>query len=88
MLLLSALPAKIVGLELFGVLQLSFFTLGSQDSVNAMMASMLGMKGVNGLNLNLNQSAPTPGVARRMLMVNSGALATATVPSRIYSIGY
>lgn len=52
-LLLSALPCKIVGLELFGVLQLSFFSIGSMDNVNLMMSPLKAMRGTNGLNLNL-----------------------------------
>ena len=45
---LSALPCKIVGLELFGVLQLAFFSLGSLDHVNLMLAPLLSLKAANG----------------------------------------
>ena len=38
-LIFSAVPAKIVGLELFGVLQLSFLTLGNIDHLNPLLAS-------------------------------------------------
>lgn len=50
---MSMLPCKIVGLELIGVLQLAFFAMGSIDSVNIMLTPLLGMKGVNGLNIGM-----------------------------------
>lgn len=56
-LLLSLLSCKIVGLELFGVLQLAFFTLSDYDSVNPLLASVLNRKEVNGFNQNIDLSA-------------------------------
>jgi hypothetical protein len=44
LLILTAIPCKIVGLELFGVLQLSFFTLGNMDSINLMLTPLLELK--------------------------------------------
>ena len=52
-LILSALPCKIVGLELFGVLQLAFISLGSIDNINLMQSPLAKIKGVNGLNLDI-----------------------------------
>ncbi len=49
----SALPCKIVGLELFGVLQLAFLSTGNMDNVNTMLTPLMGMKGVQGFALNL-----------------------------------
>lgn len=48
---MSAVPAKIVGLELFGVLQLAYFTLGNVDLVNLLLTPLMNMKGLNGLNI-------------------------------------
>ncbi len=45
---LTAIPCKIVGLELFGVLQLAFFALGSQDGINLMLTPLLALKESNG----------------------------------------
>lgn len=47
-LLISALPAKIVGLEAIGVLQLAYLTLGSLDGINLMMTPLLGLKDSSG----------------------------------------
>jgi cysteine-rich repeat protein len=47
-LFLSAIPCKIVGLELFGVLQLAFFALGSLDGINLMLMPLLALKDSNG----------------------------------------
>lgn len=80
-LIVSALPAKIVGLELFGVLQLAFFSVGNMDNVNTLMAPMMGMKGVNGLNLDLDDKEKTQREKRRL---QSSAL----TPNRVQSIGY
>lgn len=51
--IVSILPCKIVGLEMIGVLQLSFFTVGSVDTPNLMMRPLLALKSVNGFNLDL-----------------------------------
>ena len=38
---LSALPCKIVGLELFGVLQLAHISTGNMDNVNTMLTPLM-----------------------------------------------
>ena len=58
-LILSALPCKIVGLELFGVLQLSFFALGSLDNINLMQSPLKILKATNGYSLDLGQDTTT-----------------------------
>jgi hypothetical protein len=76
--LLSVLPCKIVGLELTGVIQLAFFSLGSIDHVNIMMSPMMGMKGINGYAMSIGNDPS-----------KSRLLQTQTLtPSRINSIGY
>jgi hypothetical protein len=55
---LSALPCKIVGLELTGVIQLSFFSIASMDNVNIMMSPMMGMKGINGFSMEMGKDPP------------------------------
>ena len=50
--MISILSCKIVGLELFGVLQLSYFTLSSHDFLNVYLAPLTKFKTFNGLNLN------------------------------------
>lgn len=52
---LSMAPAKIVGLELFGVLQLGHLSVGNLDEVNIMMSPLLKMKGVQGFSLSLGE---------------------------------
>jgi hypothetical protein len=52
---LSMAPAKIVGLELFGVLQLGHLSIGNLDEVNIMMSPLLKMKGVQGFSLSLGE---------------------------------
>jgi hypothetical protein len=76
LLILSVLPCKIVGLELFGVLQLSFLSLGSMDDINLMLAPLKSMRGVNGLNLNVGGDQTG---ARLLQMLT---------PERITSIDY
>jgi hypothetical protein len=49
------LPCKIVGLELFGVLQLAHINVGNMDYVNTMMTPLMGMKGVQGFTMNMGQ---------------------------------
>ena len=51
-LILSALPCKIVGLELFGVLQLAYIALGSLDGINLMLTPLLMLKQANGFTLS------------------------------------
>lgn len=78
-LILSALPAKIVGLELFGVLQLAFFSIANMNDVNTLLAPISEMKGVNGLNLDIDNSERTK---NRLLQ------STALTPERVQTIGY
>lgn len=65
--LLSALPCKIVGLELFGVLQLAFISLGSLDNINLMQSPLKRLKATNGLNLDIGDDS----VARRLLQTQT-----------------
>ena len=58
-LLLSALPCKIVGLELFGVLQLSYISLGSLDNINLMQSPLKLLKATNGYSLDLGHDMTT-----------------------------
>lgn len=52
---LSVLPCKIVGLELFGVLQMAHINVGNMDNVNTLLTPMMGMKGVHGYSMNLGK---------------------------------
>ena len=47
---LSLIPAKINGLELMGVMQLSYFSLAQQENVNALLEPFMRMNEVNGFN--------------------------------------
>jgi len=78
-LILSALPAKIVGLELFGVLQLTFLSLGSIDHLNPLQASLTKLSSSNGLNLKIDDKEPTN--TRRLQ-------SSARTSSRVQTIGY
>jgi len=49
-LFLSAVPCKIVGLELFGVLQLAYFVLAQSNFVNALLTPYMKMSSINGFN--------------------------------------
>ena len=53
LLFVSVLPGKIVGLEMFGVLQLAFITLANVDQVNLLLSPLMKMKGLNGYNADL-----------------------------------
>lgn len=75
---LSALPCKIVGLELFGVLQLAFINVGNLDNVNTMMTPLAGLSGVQGFKADLGQDP----ASSRLLAAVSDA------PSRVQTIGY
>jgi hypothetical protein len=77
-LIASALPCKIVGLELFGVLQLAHINVGNMDYVNTMMTPLMGLKGVQGFTANLGQENKHS----RLLQASS------YTPSRVNSIGY
>ena len=48
-----------MGLELFGVLQLAFLSLGTLDNINLMQSPLKQLKGVNGLNLNIGPDSST-----------------------------
>ena len=50
---MSMIPAKIVGLELIGVLQLAYFSLAQQENVNILLEPFMRMNSINGLNYNL-----------------------------------
>jgi branched-subunit amino acid transport protein len=50
-LLMSVFSSKIVGLEMFGVLQLSYFSLANYDYVPPALMGALQRREVNGLNL-------------------------------------
>lgn len=49
----AIISVKIVGLELFGVLQLAFFNLADNKFVNLYLSPLLGWKYLNGFNLDL-----------------------------------
>lgn len=55
-LILTMLPGKIIGLELFGVLQLAYFSIGSIDSVNVLLSPLMNMKGLNGYSQPITES--------------------------------
>lgn len=52
---LSAVPCKIVGLELFGVLQLAHINVGNLDNVNMLITPLMGLKGVHGFTANIGK---------------------------------
>lgn len=52
---LSMLPCKIVGLELFGVLQMAHLNVGNMDNVNTLMTPLMGMKGVHGFSMSMGK---------------------------------
>lgn len=52
LLIASLLSCKIVGLELFGVLQLSYFTLSSHSFLNIYLQPLTKFRTFNGLNIN------------------------------------
>lgn len=51
--LFSLLNCKIIGLELFGVLQLAYFSISNHDFVNIYLGPLKYMKLSNGFNLKL-----------------------------------
>ena len=51
----SLLSCKIVGLELFGVLQLSYFSLGNHDFLHVHLAPLASFKSFNGLNVEVEE---------------------------------
>lgn len=64
-LLLSVFSCKIIGLEMFGVLQLSYFALSNYDYVPSTLLGLLQRKEVNGLNIATSAS-PTPFIPSRV----------------------
>jgi hypothetical protein len=56
-LLLSLFSCKIIGLEMFGVLQLSYFSLSNYDYVPPALMGVLQRKEVNGLNIQTNSAS-------------------------------
>ena len=52
-LFLSLFSCKIIGLELLGVLQLAYFSLGSYDFLNLYLEPMTKCKIFNGINIKL-----------------------------------
>lgn len=55
-LLLSTFSCKIIGLEMFGVLQLSYFSLSNYDYVPPALMGVLQRKEVNGLNIQTSSA--------------------------------
>ena len=55
---ISMLPCKIVGLELFGVLQMAHINVGNMDNVNTLLTPLMGMKGVHGYSMNMGEEKP------------------------------
>lgn len=47
---LSLIPAKIIGLELIGVMQLAYFALAQQDNINILLEPFMQMNEINGFN--------------------------------------
>lgn len=60
LLFISMVPGKIIGLELFGVLQLAYFSVGSIDSVNILLTPLMDMKILNGLSIPFVGSSTDP----------------------------
>lgn len=56
----SLISIKIVGLELFGVLQLAYFNLSDHDFVNLYLSPLLSWRYLNGFNFNLNNLLSQP----------------------------
>lgn len=56
----ALISVKIVGLELFGVLQLAFFNLADNQFVNIYLSPLLGWKYLNGFNIDLTSSFLVP----------------------------
>ena len=57
---LSLLSVKIVGLELFGVLQLAYFNLADNEYVNLYLSPLLDWKYLNGYNINFGSGSIVP----------------------------
>lgn len=52
-LLASVFTCKIIGLELFGVLQLAYFSLAEHSFLNIYLAPLLKLSSFNGFNVGL-----------------------------------
>ncbi len=57
---LSIFSVKIIGLELFGVLQLAFFNLADNQQVNLYLTPMLKWRIIIGYNLNIESTTSVP----------------------------
>ena len=47
---------KIIGLEMMGVMQIAFFVLADMKLINPLLAPLLYMKSVNGININIGEN--------------------------------
>lgn len=56
----ALLSVKIVGLQLFGVLQLAFFNLADNQFVNLYLSPLLGWKYLNGFNIDITSQKLVP----------------------------
>ena len=56
----SLLSCKIVGLELFGVLQLAYFDLAEHDFLNVYLAPLVSFRSTNGYNKKVNSESSQP----------------------------
>ena len=56
----AVISIKIVGLELFGVLQLAYFNLADNEYVNLYLSPLLNWRFLNGFNLALEKGSPVP----------------------------
>ena len=52
---LSTISCKIIGIELFGVMQLSFFTLADNDQINLYLTPLLNTRSLNGYNVRISE---------------------------------
>jgi hypothetical protein len=56
----SLASVKIVGLELFGVLQLAYFNLADNEYVNLYLSPLLNWKFLNGFNIKFKNASIVP----------------------------
>ena len=56
----SLFSVKIIGLQLFGVLQLAFFNLADNQYVNLYLSPLLDWRYINGFNINLENGSIVP----------------------------
>lgn len=64
---LSLFSLKIAGLEMFGVLQLSYFILSDYDYMNPLLLGVLNRKEVNGLNVYSGKTG-SPSISSRVIL--------------------